>query len=144
MKKKVLREEIIKSKLAKISDTLDVIEENLPKDFDEFENSRLIRDAVYKEIEFSIETILDICNIINKDLSLGIPETEETIINNLEKKKIFSKSVINLIIEMKKFRNILIHKYGEIDDELAFETIRDGLKDIEFIIKEVEIFLKKH
>ena len=138
---KRLRTEIIKSKLSKINDTLEIIEEHLPDNFEEFERSRLIRDAVYKEIEFSIEIVLDICNIINKDLFLGMPETEESILDNLEKKKIFSKDTINLIREMKKFRNILIHRYGEIDNERAFETIKEGLKDFELFISEIEKFL---
>ena len=138
---KRLRTEIIKSKLSKINDTLEIIEEHLPDNFEEFERSRLIRDAVYKEIEFSIEIVLDICNIINKDLFLGMPETEESILDNLEKKKIFSKDTINLIREMKKFRNILVHRYGEVDDERAFETIKEGLNDFKLFINETEKFL---
>ncbi len=50
--------------------------------------------------------------------------------------------MIELINEMKKFRNIFIHRYGEIDDELAYETIKEGLKDFEMIVKEVEEFIK--
>ena len=138
---KRLRTEIIKSKLSKINDTLEIIEEHLPDNFEEFERSRLIRDAVYKEIEFSIEIVLDICNIINKDLFLGMPETEESILDILEKKKIFSKDTINLIREMKKFRNILVHRYGEVDDERAFETIKEGLNDFKLFINETEKFL---
>jgi len=45
---------------------------------------------------------------------------------------------------MKGFRNILIHKYGEIDDEKAYENIKEGLKDFEKIIKEIEGFLEKN
>jgi len=45
---------------------------------------------------------------------------------------------------MKSFRNILAHKYGEINDEQAFESIKEGLKDFEIFINEIEKFLKKN
>jgi len=45
---------------------------------------------------------------------------------------------------MKKFRNILVHKYGEIDDKKAYDEINKGLKDFEKIIKEIEKFLGEH
>jgi len=45
---------------------------------------------------------------------------------------------------MKKFRNVLVHKYGDIDDKKAYEDIKEGLKDFEHIINEIEKFLKKY
>ena len=74
---------------------------------------------------------------------MGVPEIEENIIDNLENQNIFDGKTINLIREMKGFRNILVHKYGEIDDKKAFESIEDGLDDIKTIIKEFEELLAK-
>ena len=101
-----------------------------------------MKDGIYKKVEFAIESVLDICNIINSDLDLGTPETEESVLDNLEKNKIFDKKVVGLIREMKGFRNILAHRYGRINDELAFENIKEGLKDFDLIIREVERVLK--
>ena len=44
---------------------------------------------------------------------------------------------------MKGFRNILVHRYGEIDDDIAYEEIKNGLKDFEEFEKEIESFLEK-
>ena len=41
---------------------------------------------------------------------------------------------------MKGFRNILAHRYGKINDEQAYEDVKDGLKDFELIINEIEEF----
>jgi len=141
-KKRVVRESLIKDKIKNIIDSINLVGENLPKDFKDFVHSRLIRDGLYKNIEFSIENILDICNILNSDLDLGTPETEDSIIEHLSNNKILNKKVIGKIEEMKKFRNILMHRYGDIDDERAFENIKEGLKDFELFVKEVEKFLK--
>ena len=142
--KRELRAEDIRSKIEQILESLNFIEETMPADFKGFKDSKIIRNALYKEVEFALENILDICSIINADLMLGMPEVEDDIIANLKAKKIFDKKIIDKIREMKKFRNILIHKYGKIDDKKAFEDIKEGLKDFELIIKEIENFLKKY
>jgi len=139
---KELRRGLIENKLTKIIDSVNIIAENLPPDFDGFKRAGLVKDGIYKKIEFVIEGILDVCNIINSDLKLGMPEDEDNILDNLEIRNIFDKRVISLIREMKRFRNILVHRYGDINDEQAFETIRDSLKDIDLIIKKIEVFLR--
>ena len=47
------------------------------------------------------------------------------------------------IKEMKSFRNILVHRYGEIEDEIAYEEIKNGLEDFEKFEKEIEEFLQE-
>jgi len=47
------------------------------------------------------------------------------------------------IKSMKGFRNILVHRYGEIDDDLVYEEIKNGLKDFEEFEKKIESFLEK-
>ena len=141
---KKLREATIISKLKELNNSLEFIEDNLPKEYEDFKISRLLRNGIYKELEFALENVLDICSIINSDLGLGMPEVEDNILDNLEGKKIFAKNIVEIIRAMKRFRNILVHKYGKINDSIAFETISDGLKDFEMIINEIEKVIKKY
>lgn len=142
--KKVIRKRDIESKLTEIIENLKIISENLPKSFEEFAASGLIKDGIYKRVEFAIEEVLDICNIINADLRLGMPEEDEDILINLEKNKILNKEIIENIRNIKGFRNILVHKYGSIDDIEAYESIREGLDDFEKIIRSIEKFIDKY
>lgn len=143
IKKREFRAEQIKKKISEALDSVSIVEENIPEDIDQFLESGLIKDGIYKKVEFAIESLVDALNIINSDLRLGSPETEESIINHIEREKILSKDTAEKVREMKKFRNVLIHRYGEIDDKKAFETISEGLKDFEAVIEEIEEFLKK-
>ncbi|PIN77556.1 hypothetical protein COV15_01825 [Candidatus Woesearchaeota archaeon CG10_big_fil_rev_8_21_14_0_10_34_12] len=139
-----MRKEEIKNKITVTADSIEIVKENFPDSFKNFSDSGLIKDGIYKKIEFAIESIIDIFNIINSDLRLGVPEVEEDVLNNLRKNKIFNSNILGLVEEMKGFRNILVHRYGEINDKQAFETIKAGLKDFELIIEEIEDFLKKN
>ena len=142
--KKEIRKGEIKDKIKNIIDSVNLVAKNIPDEFKSFVNFGLTKDGIYKRIEFAIENIIDICSIINSDLDLGSPETEDTIFDHLENNNILKKSVIDVIREMKRFRNILVHKYGEISDKKAFEEIKDGLKDFDIILKEIENFLVKY
>jgi len=135
-------EKEIRYKLKQIEENLSLIENNLPDNFKEFKQLGLVKDGIYKRIENAIEDMIDICGIINSELKLGIPTEDEDLIDNVFKKKIISKNLYLKIKEMKGFRNILVHRYGDLDDKLAFENIKSGLDDFELFIKEIESFLK--
>jgi len=135
--------EKILNKIKAIEDTLAKIKSNMPKEFDEFEKLDLIKDGIYKKIEFAIQSSMDILEQINKDLNLGIPEKEESIIEHLRLNNILSKALAERLQGLKGFRNILVHKYGDIDDEQAFDNIHEGLKDFDKLISEIKSFLKK-
>jgi uncharacterized protein YutE (UPF0331/DUF86 family) len=137
-----MREEIIRIKLKEIKDSLETVKTHLPQTLEEFLGLGLIKNGIYKSIEFMIENVLDICKIINTDLNLGLPKKDVDIIENLVKHKIVSKELGEKIKGMKSFRNILVHRYGEIDDEIAYEEIKNGLKDFDDFEKEIEKFLK--
>lgn len=142
--KKEIRKDIVLHKIKQIEENLILVEENLPSKFEDFLRLGLAKDGIYKRIEVAIENMIDICSVINSDLALGIPADEDNIIDNLAKNRILLESVAEKLKEMKRFRNILVHKYGEINDEQAFEDIRRGLNDFALFIKEIRRFLGKN
>ncbi len=48
---------IIQQKLREISDNLELISENLPVEVEEFKELGLVKDGIYKRLEFSIQNI---------------------------------------------------------------------------------------
>lgn len=139
-----MRIDLIEKKLADMIDAVNMVKENLPDSLTSFESLGLIKHGLYKQLEYAIESVLDICSIINSDLDLGFPETEDSIFDHLERKKIFDSMSIRVMRDMKKFRNYLVHKYGDIDDKKAYDDIKSGLKDFRIIEKLVREFLQKH
>ncbi|GAI35602.1 unnamed protein product [marine sediment metagenome] len=140
----ILRTDMIKAKLKIIEENLDLVKENLPNNVNEFKALGLVKDGIYKKIEASIQEVISICSIINSDLKLGIPSNRDDIIISLIENYILSRKMGEKVKEMKGFRNFLIHRYGKINDEVAFKDIKNGLPDFEVFKKEVLAFLKKH
>ena len=44
---------------------------------------------------------------------------------------------------LKGFRNFLVHRYGLINDEVAFKDIKQGLSDFVLFKEEILHFIKK-
>lgn len=131
-----MRTEIIRKKIAEIQGSLEMLRANLPESLEEFELLGLVKDGMYKRIEFCIEDVFDICAIINADLKLGIPRSDDDILEILVKKGIFDEEMKKKLKGMKGFRNIIVHRYAGIDDRLAFEFFNEKLADFEeFIVK---------
>ena len=53
------------------------------------------------------------------------------------------KKSIETMKLMKSFRNRLVHRYGNIDDELAYYTIKEGIDDFHMIFNEIDNVIKK-
>ncbi|MFO7792750.1 MAG: DUF86 domain-containing protein [Candidatus Saliniplasma sp.] len=129
----------ILNKLSETKDSVKLVEENFPETYDKFlEMSRLERDGIYKNIEFSIQNILDICAIIMKEENLKVPESDESMLNELGKAGVIDKDIIEKIQGMKGFRNLLVHRYGPINDEIAYTYIKEGLDDFQDIFEEIK------
>lgn len=105
--------------------------------------SRLERDGIYKNMEFTIQSILDICAIISKEQDLRIPNSDDDMLTILQQSNVFTKKSIEIIRLMKSFRNRLLHRYGNIDDELAYYNIKEGIDDFHMIFEEINSIIKK-
>lgn len=136
-----MRGALIRTKLKEIEESLSLVEEHLPATFEEFSRLGLVKDGMYKQLEFALENVFDICAIINTDLELGIPGTDEDDIEHLVKGDIVSDELRAKLKSMKGFRNILVHRYGKIDDKLAFSLLKEELRDCYVFLSRIKEFL---
>lgn len=131
--------ERILNKLSESKDSVSVVEENLPDTYEKFiQMNRLERDGIYKNIEFAIQNVLDICAIIMKEENLKVPGSDEMMLNELKSAAIMSDDIIEKIKQMKGFRNLLVHRYGPLDDKIAYGDIKKGLDDFQNIFHEIK------
>ncbi len=138
-----MRIEEIEIKIGYIHDAMNEVVNHLPGKLGEFMQLGMIKHGIYKKVEFALQNVIDICSVIHADMDLGVPESEDDILNNLEKNKVFTPRVITIIREMKGFRNVLVHRYGEIDDTIAFNTLKEDTRDFNVVVKAFETLLKE-
>lgn len=137
-----MRSALIRTKLKEIEESIGLVEDHLPATFDEFSRLGLVKDGMYKQLEFAFENVFDICAIINADLELGLPRTDEDVVEHLVKGDILSDELRTKLKSMKGFRNILVLRYGKIDDKLTFSLLKDELRDFYVFIPRIGEFLE--
>lgn len=129
-------------KLGEMYAYLEQLEELLLLDEEEYLKDIRTKRACEKTLELAIETVISIINIIVSSQKLIYPESEDSLINALENKRILSKKMAKKIMDMKGFRNILVHKYGELDDHRAYKFLTEDVGDFKLFEKEIKKYLK--
>ncbi len=135
--------ERILSKIAEIEEYLGEIYENMPQSFEEYESNTVLKRAMERLLQITIEACIDTCAILVKELKLGLPTEEQDFLQKLEN-RVLSKEVVASLKSMKKFRNLIVHGYSKINDHRVYEILRENLEDIEKFLSEVKEFLRKN
>lgn len=133
----------ILSKIDELDSYLEEIDSIKPSSLEEYGSSIEKKRSCERLLQISIETVIDICNILVSNLKLGLPSDEEDIFLRLEKKKVITNDMAGILSDMKGFRNILVHRYGTIDDELVFEMLANKLEDFDRFKQEIIAFINK-
>lgn len=61
----------------------------------------------------------------------------------LKEEEVIGKELATRLEDMARFRNLLVHRYGEVDDKRVLELIKHNLKDIEEFEKAIEKFIEE-
>lgn len=135
--------ERILSRLDLLNGYLQDLDQHVPKNSKEYSVNIEKKRFVERTLQLSIEVCIDLCALLVKELKLGLPSEEEGVFDKLMLRKIISLSTKNKLSGMKSFRNVLIHKYVEINDRLVYENATKNLKDFRDFQKEILKFVKK-
>ncbi|HLD72753.1 MAG TPA: HepT-like ribonuclease domain-containing protein [Candidatus Nanoarchaeia archaeon] len=131
----------VKDKLDELVSYHRELVEDLPER-DEFKQERLVKRGIEKTIELIADTIVDIALIIISERGLKKPEDSRDALSVLEENKILTKKVAGKIKDLISFRNLLVHRYGKIKEDLEYTNISENSEDIILFVKEIEISLK--
>ena len=135
--------ERILSKIDELNQYIKELEKIRPKTFEEYKNNILIKRACERLLQVSIECIIDIASILVKELKIGLPSEEEDLFDKLEENGIITRKMKDKLRLMRGFRNILVHRYGKIDDKLVFENL-SKIQDFKDFSKQIIEFLKNN
>jgi uncharacterized protein YutE (UPF0331/DUF86 family) len=137
--------------IKKIRSRIDEIEENLLKirkytnipDEEFWEDERNIYTIKHLLLQ-TIEAVGAICvHLVAKKLKKGVESFGECF-EQLAKAKMISSSLYQELKSMIRFRNILVHRYWEIEDEKVLQYARKNLEDFKKFLEEIkEILIKK-
>jgi uncharacterized protein YutE (UPF0331/DUF86 family) len=137
----LLDRERILSRVADLDGYLGEVESIRPLDFKEFSKTERKR-ACERLLQISIECVIDLCQLFVAGLKLGLPAEEDDLFEKLARAGVISEELRVTLRRMKGFRNILVHEYGDVDDELVFDFVLNRTTD--FSTFRVEVLRALH
>jgi uncharacterized protein YutE (UPF0331/DUF86 family) len=122
--------DIVINKIQSIQRCCERAREEYSKNPSLFSTDFTLQDSAVLNIIRACEQAIDLANHIIKDNRYGIPTSSAESFELLEKKKIISGDLAEKLINMTKFRNIVIHSYQQVKIEIVKSVILNDLNDL--------------
>ena len=122
-------EAVILNKYEIVERCINRINEEYENNSENLEDYRRL-DCIVLNLQRACEATIDIAMYIVSTRKLGIPQTKKEAFKKLEENKIISKDMSKNMQNMTGFRNIAIHDYKEINEEILKEVIEKHLNDL--------------
>ena len=130
------------AKLEEFQGYLDELRALVPANLAQYRNTPTKR-ACERLLQLCVESTIDISKKLVIGNKLGIPSDEADVFEKLRQADILSADMLVLLKKMRGVRNILVHEYTDVDDELIMEVIMRHLGDFERFKTEVLAYLNK-
>lgn len=126
---------------SEILTSLERLEElkGLPKDVF-LSDPHKIGSAKYSFV-VAIEGIIDLCNHIIAKNGFRTPEDYADTFRVMAERGAFDEEFTNILIQMARFRNRLVHIYWEVDDNELYRIVQSRLQDIRDFLKNIGRFI---
>lgn len=129
-------EAVIINKYESIQKCIKKIEEEYEGNIDNLYDYRKL-DPIVLNLQRACEAAIDIAMYIVANRKLGVPQTKKEAFIKLEENNLISKEVSVNMQKMIGFRNIAIHDYKQIDEEVLADVIHNHLVDLTNFAKEI-------
>lgn len=107
--------------------------ENNPKNLEDYRRM----DAIVLNLQRACEVTTDIAMYVISTRRLGTPQTKKEAFELLEQNKLISKQICDNMKKMVGFRNIAIHDYKQIDEDILRDVIENHLNDLTEFAREI-------
>ncbi len=124
--------EVYYRKFELIDDSLRKLEEIKKENpsLERYRNSWKDKDSAERNLQKTIEAIIDIGKMLVADKGLREPGNNREVFLILEENNLFPTEFISLIDKIIGMRNILVHSYDRVDEAVVYGILQKNLCDV--------------
>ena len=122
--------EKVLQKFTQLDEYLGVLSKISETSEDTFLKDKILIGSAKYYLQVSIECCLDVANHIIATKRFREPRDYADSFKVLEEEGVISSESGNRLSQAAKFRNRLVHLYGEIDDAYVYQFMKEDLKDL--------------
>lgn len=122
-------ETLILRKLADLDQYYGQISEYAKITVEKYHGDWKLQRIIERTLQMMIETCVDIAGHIIADSKFKIPDSYADTFRILSENNIISKELCRTMIQISKFRNVIVHNYDQVDAEIVVEILSKRLTD---------------
>ncbi len=135
-------EEMVRNRLLILNENLDFLyREKCKISLENLSTDLRLQYSILYLLQNSIQIMIDVSNHILARKTHSVPSDASKIFDTLVKEKIIPADHAKKFKEMVKFRNLVIHRYQNIDIKEIYAIIHDNLLDFESFIEDIKKML---
>lgn len=135
--------ELLRARLGEIRDSVDKIRAYAALPDEKFFADERNLHTISHLLLVCIEAVAVICNHLLARLAQEAPASYAECFEGLKKLGILDDASTNSLIAMTRFRNILVHRYWDIDPQRILQYARQNLEDFEAYHKQITQYLSR-
>ncbi len=104
----------------------------------QIENDIILRGATERYLYLISQAVIDLAEAVIAYKNFRKPATMSECFYILEEEKIINENLLEQMIKMTGFRNVLAHDYFKIDFEIVFDVLHHKIRKVEEFVKIIE------
>lgn len=128
--------------LAEYMDELRIYRERATS-FRVYQDDKMLRRAVERALQVAIEACLDIGRRLIALEGFRYPEDNKDVFQILAEEEVVPRQLLPSLIEMARFRNLIVHDYAQIDDARVYGILKKRLDDFDAYARAIAAYLER-
>jgi uncharacterized protein YutE (UPF0331/DUF86 family) len=95
------------------------------------------QESVLFNLQLAVQNCVDIAAHIVSEEGLGVPGSTNEMFYLLEENGYLETELVEKMVKAVGFRNLIVHEYGKIDLEKAFNIAQDDIRDLLIFLKTI-------
>lgn len=135
--------ERIKTIIGEINTALSKLEKTKSLNQKEFLDSQEKIDSAKYNLIVAIEGAIDICYHVTAKAGGRAPANYSDCFTILHELDLFPDGLGEKLKQMAKFRNLLVHRYRQVDNQRVFDIIKEEIPVIREYLKSIEVYVTR-
>lgn len=107
-----------------------------------YAEDKTLHYAVERCLQVAIEICLDVGRRLIAVRGFRYPEDNQDVFRILAAESVVSEELLPALLEMARFRNLLVHDYARIDDGRVYAILKDRLGDFDAFAAQLVTYLQ--
>ena len=136
-------ESVVGERLKLLAEYIGDLRELQGVNLEEYQANKLIRKAVERTLHTAIETCLDIGHYIIAQEGFRAPEDNKDVFVVLGEEQIIPAELIPRLVDMARFRNLLVHEYTRLDNAVVYGILKKRMGDLDEFARIIALYLSQ-